>query len=290
MTYPSNQSVSSQLNKAWVNPGILQSGAIGAQTLLAQSVYHEKKYHIMFSERMAGKRVPVIDKKLAQLFTHVQDMKDENSYLHVVPGDVAIDVLGNYNPIYSGRPKKLSRVLLDALAGFLPMKQCYGLWRCGLVYSVPALMGVRGQRARVTPAGLALLDHWAVKFPKFSKFLLAYDNNKARREIMSECFDLAMGIRPQSYHEIDKLNTIYQVKWEARQYREMKKKEARVMAQSSYIQHNQIAMSQHQQLLEQAQAAQHYNNSLYGSSSSAGSQLNTINPPGIFKRVFGDIL
>ena len=43
-------------------------------------------------------------------------------------------------------------------------------------------------------AGLALLDHWCEAFPKFRPFAMAYVNNKARKEIIADCFDLAMGV------------------------------------------------------------------------------------------------
>ncbi len=48
---------------------------------------------------------------------------------------------------------------------------------------------------------------------------------KVREEILVECYDLLHEVLPTSFQKLEKLNETYKIKWEAREYRRMKKEE-----------------------------------------------------------------
>lgn len=205
---------------------------------------------VFFADRIKnqsskGFRVPDIDAKLQKLFAVAELKKNEFVFVH---SDAAVTVLGDYNPLYAHRPKKLARFLLEAihLSRFWDIGM---LAPCGLVYPVPELVGVRSKRGRTSYAGLALLQHWCEKFPKFKPFYDAYASKKAVEEITVECFDLAMDVRPVSFVELDKKNVDYRIRDEARRYRKMRKDQARIEARMTQDEYNR-QMLMHQALLQ----------------------------------------
>lgn len=181
-----------------------------------------RKYVVSLGERKEGYRVPVIDKKLSALKERCVninvDHQEHCMNFVYVPGDVVVEQLGEYNPMYNKRPKKLAFKLLNAM---IPVRKYWNvnLMACGLTYDYPELIGVRASRERTSAAGLALLNHWYNKFKPFRPFYDAFVDKKDVGEIRAECFDLFHQIRPVSFREIDRLNIDYKVKWEAKQYR-----------------------------------------------------------------------
>lgn len=178
--------------------------------------------------------IPEIDKKLSRLYQMAnRGAKGDVNYwfTNVLPED-AVSVLGNYNPLYNGRPKKLAQLMLDAVAGPAPMK--HPLWHCGLFYIIPENLGVRKRRYHLSLAGLRVLEHWAAKFPKFGKFFEAYRNDKMVERITCDCFDFTMGSVPKWMRDEIKLNeTERKVRWEAAQWRKYQREEVKRLARQA---------------------------------------------------------
>lgn len=198
-----------------------------------------------------GHRIPEVDRRLGKLWvTHGTENKVFAFYRHA-DEDKVIEALGDYNPLYSGRPKHLAMALLYAAAGRDSTRKAYMLQNAGLTYCLPSLVGVRKRAVRTSAVGLKLLDYWAEKFPKFAPFVAAFVTKKARKEIICDCVDFSLDMFPACFREAEEKNKLYQVKWEAREYRRIKKEEAEKKAMEERIKYEQMMMQQRQM---QAQA------------------------------------
>lgn len=233
-------------------------GSIGASQM-SQAVMRKPKNVVFFDREghKPGYRIPVIDKKINELTVKAKRVHHKDGDFVHAYAETVIEVLGDYNPLYSKRPKKLTAALLSRVE----MGKCWNntaLIYSGLMYMIPGLPGVRSQRCRISVAGWELLEHWAKKFPSFEKHWLAYMDNKAKEQIYSDCFDLALGHRPASFVAIDKLAPAYQQRLEAREYRKMMKEQKKAkeklereqamnVMQSQYAQ--QAALKQYQDTL-----------------------------------------
>lgn len=202
-----------------------------------------------------GHRIPEVDRRLGKLWvTHGTENKVFAFYRHA-DEDKVIEALGDYNPLYSGRPKHLAMALLYAAAGRDSTRKAYMLQNAGLTYCLPSLVGVRKRAVRTSAVGLKLLDHWAAKFPKFAPFVAAFVTKKARKEIICDCVDFSLDMLPACYREAEEKNKLYQVKWEAREYRRIKKEEAEKKAREERIKYEQMqAQANAQWAAMQAQA------------------------------------
>lgn len=111
-----------------------------------------------------------------------------------------------FNPMYRGRPRKEVNWLL--LAGPSPIKLFYQhrLFYAGLVTLEPAVANRRKARCRLSYAGLELLDHWAIRYPKFKPFVDAYLTKKARQEIASDALGYRLGFMPERFKAMQELN------------------------------------------------------------------------------------
>lgn len=207
----------------------------------------------------------VLDKKINSLVAMANNTvtPENQSVFHIFrynTVDNAISVFGNYNPLYAGKPKWLAMKLLEGAAGRARING--RLLVSGLVYKTPMLIGVRKSGMHTSYVGLALLDHWAEKFPRFKAFVDAYVSKKMRRKIASDCFDLSLNIAPKEWADAETLNKVYLTKWEARQYRKMKKTQALNEAQA--IKHQQLLLQQGMSAAQQ-QYRQSLNNTAIGS-------------------------
>lgn len=209
---------------------------------------------VFFSKHTkAGGRIPAIDKKLMALQFHAKPL-DKVPYLHMLPIDTAIEMLGNYNPIYSSRPKELPMWLLESAAAPARLNKTQ-MTRTGLIYYVPMQTGVRSTRRITSAAGLALLDHWAEKFPAFKPFVNAFVNDAMRERITCDCFDMSLGVTPKWIADDIKADAARVTKWEAREYRRIKKEEAikEKMAEDRRRQEAQLQQWAMQQANQQAE-------------------------------------
>lgn len=238
----------------------------------SHSVYvPTKRSGIYIEGQMAGKRQPRVDGLLNELFKKTRKVEagGQPTGFHMLTGDQAIEVFGNYNPLYSGRPKKLTKLLLDAAAG---RHRFMGtIAPTGLFYALPVLVGVRKMGMRTSAAGLILLDHWAEKFPRFKPFLDAYVTKAARKQIMCDCYDLSMGFEPGHFAKAAELNKMYQLKADSRELKRLKKEkeytDARMKQDALY---QQQMMSLYQNALYQQQTnPQLWQQQLYGNSTAA---------------------
>jgi hypothetical protein len=208
-----------------------------------------------------GFRQPVIDGKLSKLYDvskSVPHDKYEQPFRHLY-AESAIEILGDYNPLYSKRPKKLVMALLSRVEMGKSWNN-FTLIGTGLMYAIPGLPGVRSQRCRITVAAWELLEHWAERFPQFEKHWLAYNDNKAKAQIYSDCFDLALGHRPASFVAIDLKVPEYQTKLEARLYREMMKEQKRVAEKEMRL----AAEKKWQEMMMQQTAQKEYQDAIRG--------------------------
>jgi hypothetical protein len=146
-----------------------------------------------------------------------------------------------------------------------PMDKFQGMIKCGLAYVVPAEIGVRKYRQRTSAAGLALLDFWAEKYPKFAPFVTAFVHKKDREEIKLECFDFTMGNMPLSYRQKEKANKENLLRAQGKKYRKdqrirMKQEveEQRRRQQQEYFDMQQNLAQQ--QMLNPQYMAQHIQN------------------------------
>lgn len=221
------------------------------QTILPQAI--ENVPNMPFIGHKKGHRIPEVDRRLGKLWvTHGTENKVFAFYRHA-DEDKVIEALGDYNPLYSGRPKHLAMALLYAAAGRDSTRKAYMLQNAGLTYCLPALVGVRKRAVRTSAVGLKLLDYWAEKFPKFAPFVAAFVTKKARKEIICDCVDFSLDMFPACFREAEEKNKLYQVKWEAREYRRIKKEEAEKKAMEERIKYEQMRMQQ-AQLQAQANA------------------------------------
>lgn len=223
-------------------------------TMVAQAVMVPKhNKHIFLENPVPGKgyRIPRVNVLLSDLskLTRQVEMGGNPTGFHMLTGDQAIEVLGTYNPMYSGRPKKLVSLMLDAAAG--RMRARFNLLPTGLFYKLPLLVGVRSTGMRLSAAGLMLLDYWSGKFPRFEAFVNAYVTKQARKQIMCDCYDLAMGYEPGWFAKEEKKNKQYQLKADSRELKRLKKEQER----------NAVLQKQHAALLQQ-QMAHQYNQHL----------------------------
>lgn len=201
--------------------GASNTTAIASHTHRLPRAPRYKTFHTYgIAERREGCRVPVIEKKLTALSRRAE-RKDGATSFFFLNADDAIEGLGNYNPIYSGRPKAITMKLLEAAAGQRADNFLSSLCSTGLFYQTPSLHGVRRARMLTSYAGLSLLDHWAEKFPAFKPFVDAYVTKKMRRMIASDCFDMVNGKTPKWMDDEMEKNKLRLIKWEARQYRKM---------------------------------------------------------------------
>lgn len=219
-------SINSLVNQSLNTSMVTQTSASHTHTIPGSMKPKRRAIYDSFGlvERIQGGRRSTIDKKLTELIKRAKNGETANSF-SLLMADDAIEVLGDYNPMYSGRPKALTMRLLEASAGQIRNNFLSSFCNTGLFYQTPSLTGVRAARMLTSHAGLTLLDHWAVKFPAFKPFVDAYVNPKMRKMISCDCFDMAQGKLPSWMEaEIEK-NKERLVKWEARQYRKMKKEE-----------------------------------------------------------------
>lgn len=288
-TYPTNPpppswntNVSGAHNSTIVaSPAHNHSLIVGGQTYLSSGSHTHtlstataavrKPSPFNFVNRRAGAREPDINVKMAKLggFTRPVDNYESPSipYFRHLDGDAAIEVFGNWNPLYAGKPKAMSLLLLEGCAGRQSIRRAgsMSLKMTGLVYFLPCLAGIRSTGFHTTAAGLELLDHWAEKFPKFKRFVAAYVRKDMRRKIVSECFDLAMGILPRSFAKIEQANKLNQIKADARSFRKMKRQEEKQKAEMErqrLMGLNNMALANQQQIM----ARQHYQNALNNTS------------------------
>lgn len=237
-------------------------GSAGIQRGLGASLTPKKPKQVVFFDReghQPGYRIPVIDKKINELTLKAKRIHHKHGDFVHAYAETVIETLGDYNPLYSKRPKKLTLALLSRVE----MGKCWNntaLIYSGLMYMIPGLPGVRSQRCRISVAGWELMEHWAKKFPAFKKHWLAYVDKKAKAQIYSDCFDLALGHRPASFVEMDKIAPAYQVKLEARLYREMMKKN-KAMEEAAK---RQAGSSLFAQQMNQQMAMQHYQDAVNG--------------------------
>lgn len=161
--------------------------------------------------------------KMAGLHTWTGENEMAYRFRHYTV-DEAVEVFGNYNPVYAGKPKKLAYWLLNGAAGRTTFNG--RLIAAGLAYATPSLIGVRKTGTMTSYVGLALLDHWAEKFPRFKPFVAAFVTQKMRRKIASDCYDFSLGIYPKDWRDAEVKNKDLLIKWEAREYRKLKKQEA----------------------------------------------------------------
>jgi hypothetical protein len=112
----------------------------------------------------------------------------------------------DFNPVYNGRPRR--EVLPLLLTAPTPMK----FWQQGLYFAYglvtyePVIANRRKARARLSYAGLELLDYWADKYPKFKPFVDAYVPIKARKEIAADAVGYRLGIIPSRFAKMKELH------------------------------------------------------------------------------------
>jgi hypothetical protein len=111
-----------------------------------------------------------------------------------------------FNPMYNGRPRR--EILPLLLSAPSPMKFFnQGTYFCfGLVTFEPAVCNRRKTRARLSYAGLELLDYWSEKYPKFKPFVDAYVTKKARKEIAADAVGYRLGIVPSRFAKMLELH------------------------------------------------------------------------------------
>jgi hypothetical protein len=161
--------------------------------------------------------------KMTQLHHWSGDNELQYRFRHFTVEE-AVQIFGDYNPIYAGKPKKLAYWLLNGAAGRTTFNG--RLIGAGLAYATPSLIGVRKTGTMTSYVGLGLLDHWAEKFPRFKPFVDAFVTSKMRRKIASDCYDFSLGVYPKDWRDAEVKNKELLIKWEAREYRKMKKQEA----------------------------------------------------------------
>lgn len=248
-----------------------------AQALIPQSIPKKKVYFEGSSK--VGYRIPRIDVLLGQMAEQTRhiEMGGSPTGFHMLTGDQAVEVLGKYNPMYAGRPKKITLLMLDAAAG--RVKARYGILPTGLFYTLPLLVGVRSTGMRLSAAGLMLLDYWAGKFPRFEAFVNAYVTKKARQQIMCDCYDLAMGYEPAWFSNEAKKNKQYQLKADSRELKRLKKEQE----MNSVLQKQHAALIQQQMAHQYAQGLNGYNGIGYGSNwtqNYSPTHSHSVNDPG----------
>lgn len=115
-----------------------------------------------------------------------------------------IEVFGNYNPLYGGKPRKLATWLLNGAAS----RSGYNgqLISAGLAYKLSHVCKRRKTGIRTSLVGLTLLDHWALKFPRFKLFVDAYVTEASRRKIAADSFDLSIGVMPLEWRRAQEFN------------------------------------------------------------------------------------
>lgn len=264
MTFP-------QLSGSSAMQGGSNSNSQWAQATLSQAVQRKPKTRAFFATEgmKPGYRVPVIDAKIAKLRDRCKAVQlGDYFFQHVYP-DIAIEELGDYNPMYGGRPKKLAMALLSRVT-MGPAYHNYVLCHSGLMYTIPGLPGVRSARCRITVAAWELMEHWAEKSPKFKLHWLAYIDNKAKQQIYSDCFDLALAHRPPAFIALDAVQAAYQTRLESRLYRKMIKDKKR--------DEDKIAFQKNQLMMQEAYAQQYQ----------AQLKNGALNDPGHAHRIYGN--
>ncbi len=161
--------------------GIYQGGAVGS-SVATKGCYKKKpdKQRALFSE------LPT---------------EEFNEYYRRCNIDEIAKVFENAKPIWNGMPRPVYMKLLE----FFRWKNIGGIGflflNCGIVYMRPQIIGRRSKQARLTPAGLALVDFLASKNEKFALFAKAFDSRKVRKDIFSDCGSFILGVIPASYEE-----------------------------------------------------------------------------------------
>lgn len=130
-----------------------------------------------------------------------------------------IPSLGALNPVRNGKPQVWVNIFLNAGTPMNPRSKTASMWThaaffAGLFYRIPPVPMRNRTKYRLTIAGLALLDHWAVKFPKFKPFVDAYISMKDRKAIASDCFVFTCGTIPKRVKDMIDLAEVYQPKAE----------------------------------------------------------------------------
>lgn len=129
-------------------------------------------------------------------------MIDDHGYFHHITIADAISGLGDLRPYYSKKPTKWATLMLEAAAsGYVPRSLtagsiCLTGERAGIFYSGPGVMGVKKKKYYLTPAGLAVLHHWAEKSANFARFVDAYVTKDSHKKAAEDCGQLAFGVVP----------------------------------------------------------------------------------------------
>lgn len=126
-----------------------------------------------------------------------------NTWNISVPPHIVIEHLGKLRPIHAGRPKMgIVTQMLSIGASPKSMRGGYNLFMFGLAHKLPHIIGKRKTRFTLSATGLALLDHYATKFPSFKRFVDAYVPAKRRKEIMAMSVDFEIGQTPALIDEL----------------------------------------------------------------------------------------
>lgn len=168
-----------------------------------------------------------------------------SGFYKAISADSLIELLGDYNPLYAGRPKKHVETLLKMAHPIASTPMMYTFYvRGGLAFRIPYLPGRRKTRLRLTAAGIKLLDHWAEKHRRFKPFVDAYLPNKARKEINLACIDFEFGSLPAFIREDLKKQAELSAKMDA------EKLKAQMIEMQKYI-YDQQYIQQYQSMLSQ---------------------------------------
>lgn len=202
----------------------------------------------------------------------VKDSPVSNHY-KPAPLEYLISMFGKMNPVYGGRPKQHIMPLLNAANSDYYFMAQHAYKNCGLVYTTHEIAGKRKIKARLTANGLALLDHWAVCFPAFRKYVKAYVSKKAREEIIGNSFDFQMGVLPASIQKMkDRHDAIL------KEQAETQAKAAAIAAKQAVWQQKKHAKSiaKTNALQTQFSLQQQYNNILVGNAVTYDAATNSI--------------
>lgn len=231
---------------------------------IAPAYTHTHKISLGHTGRVLARYGPShLDKmllKMTQLHHWTGDNELQYRFRHFTVEE-AVQMFGDYNPIYAGKPKKLAYWLLNGAAGRTTFNG--RLIAAGLAYATPSLIGVRKTGTMTSYVGLGLLDHWAERFPRFKPFVDAFVTQKMRRKIASDCYDFSLGVYPKDWRDAEVKNKDLLIKWEAREYRKMKKQEA-ANKQLEHMQKMTLLAQQQSAMQQQYLSQQMYRSALSG--------------------------
>lgn len=201
------------------------------------------------SQSRPARRPTLLHKKLNALIIMAYEVRPWSSEMsHIfnmqTTGNV-IEVFGDYNPIYGGKPKKLAMWLLNGAAGRSRFNS--RLIASGLAYKLSHVCKRRKTGIRTSLVGLTLLDHWALKFPRFKLFVDAYVTEASRRKIAADSFDLSIGVMPLEWRRAQEFNE----KFELEEAMMMRQQAAAQQAASMQQVYGQLIQQQQYQFIQQ---------------------------------------